>query len=130
MNELVQKWITKLKTEIEELRQRYQELLANKEELELSTEIIETFQANLWKLQYVEAVFCRPDFYYCASNDFWFVSKDYMELLLLREFNTANDLMESVYLTSDFQDTRQFEYNLMTVLEWGLLCDKRKEDEE
>jgi hypothetical protein len=47
----------------------------------------------------------------------------------MREFNTAHDLMESVYLTSDFSNPCKFEFHLMTVLEWGLLCDKRKEED-
>ncbi len=130
MNELVQKWVEKLRNEVLELRQYYQNLLDETEKSELTTEIIATYQMNLFKLQYVEAVFCRPEFYYISSNDFWIISKDYIELLLMRELNTAYDLMESVYLTSDFQHTRKFEYHLMTVLEWGLLCDKRKEEEK
>lgn len=129
MNELVQKWVEKLRNEIVELRQYYQNLLDETEKSELNTEIIATYQMNLFKLQYVEAVFCRPDFYYCPSIDFWLVSKDYVELLLMRELNTAYDLMESVYLTSDFSNAREFRHNLMTVLEWGLLRDKITKEE-
>ena len=129
---LVQKLITKLKGEIQELREFYNEMLAE----DLPDGVREfypekTCRLNLNKLDFVEDIFCDEQFYDREySNQNWIIDDEHLELLIIRDLSTARDLMESVHFTSRFMISKHFQFNLLSVFEYGLLKDQLKKEDE
>lgn len=120
--ELVQKFVTKLKGEIQELRDYYNAML----KADLPDYMLEDFseqkcRLNLCKLDFIENVFCNAKYYNGSSNGIYSIKSETLELLVIRDLNTAKDLMNSVYFTSRFIDDREFNYHLLSVFEYGLL---------
>lgn len=117
---LVQKFIVKLKGEIQELRDYYNRLLEDK-----CADDEKFCWLNLIKLDVVEKIFCNEEFYdYINWYDNHVISDYLLELLCIRELSTAQDLMDSVYLSTSFANPKEFAFNLLTVFERGILQDQ------
>ena len=124
--ELIQKFITKLKSEIEKEREYCRNLL---EYPELVDEKI--CRLDLCKLDAVEAFFCNEDFYQSKyDNGIYIIGDELLELLCIRNLSTARDLMESVGLTSRFTNPKNFEFNLISIFELGILKEQLKESQQ
>ena len=124
--ELVQKFIAKLKKEIEEERKYQNELLQFCDFIPKNTTMF-----NLIKLDAVEHWFCNETFYDCIyDNGHYIIGDELLTLLCIRELNTARDLMESAGLASRFTNPREFEFNLLSVFELGLLRDELKKEKQ
>ena len=123
--ELVQKFIAKLKAEIQELRDYYNAMLI----ADLPDYMYEDYseqkcKLKLCKLEFIETVFCNEIYYAGESNGIYSINSEILELLIIRDLNTAKDLMESVHFTSRFINDREFNFNLLSVFEYGLLKDQ------
>ena len=120
--ELVKQFIAKLKCDIQEVRGWY-----NRKDFCIYDE--QTCRLNLIKLDVVEKIFCNKEFYGgMNSYDNYIISNRLLTLLCMRGLSTAYDLMDSVYLSTPFANQKEFEFNLLTPLEYGLLSRQLEEN--
>ena len=120
--ELVQKFIAKLKDEIQELRNHYNRLVEDNRDIE------KFYWLYLIKLDVVEDAFCNEEFYNkINSYGNYTISDHTLNMLCIRDFNTAEDLMNSIYFSTPFINQKEFEFNLLTVYERGILRDRLEE---
>ena len=128
--ELVQKFIAKLKGEIQELRDYYNALLVADLPDDMYADFSEKMcKFNLCALDFIENVFCNEIYYEGQSNGIYVINSEILELLVIRDLSTAKDLMESVYFTSRFINDKNFNFNLLSVFEYGLLKDQLKKEQ-
>ena len=57
----------------------------------------------------------------------YIISNHLLDMLCIRELSTAQDLMDSVYMSTPFANQKEFAFNILTVLEHMILEEKLKE---
>ena len=128
--DLIEKFIEKLRKEVEEEKYYIEETLAlvtSEDYKNFPKETIKELKLNLLRYDFVETVWCDPNFYNGElGNGIPAISTDLLELLLIRDISTARTLMESVHFTSGFMYDREFDSNILSVFEYGLLKDQAK----
>lgn len=128
--ELIEKFIEKLHEEIAKEKQYIEEILTlvtSEEYKDFPQETINELKLNLIKCDFVEMVWCDTNFYNGElGNGVPAISNELLELLLIRDNSTARDLMESVHFTSRFMYDKEFNFNILSVFEYGLLKDQLK----
>lgn len=128
--ETVEKFIEKLRKEIEEEKHYIEETLAlvtSEDYKNFPEETIKELKLNLLRYDFVETVWCDPNFYNGELvNGVPAISTELLELLLIRDISTARDLMESIHFTSGFMYDKEFNSNILSVFEYGLLKDQVK----
>ena len=128
--DLIEKFIEKLCKEIAEEKHYIEEtleLVTSEDYKNFPEETIKELKLNLLRYDFVETVWCDPKFYNGElRNGIPAISTELLELLLIRDISTARTLMESIHFTSGFMYDKEFNSNILSVFEYGLLKDQVK----